>query len=350
MKKNELTPSTGQLSPIWHDAYPAPDAGEGRLVLDLADDERLAAQLSRLYFAAERASAKIVLFGFALMAAEKALSPDTCQRGTTKKHGRRKGNSFEGWLAEKCPMISLRSAHRYLQIARALADKYAIEEPAQIIDAESVTAIETRNKILEEVRDKSMKSIQLELGLGDSSTPPEEGEKLPLSKGKMGATPLCENQRSVPSPAELAREHGWSDADKRNYADMLAIAAGNADALSRRSKYQHERLSDAQRAALAKATPAALTECEAGALKPGRALPGLFGKVASQAGRADANHRANIRKALISLRFSLPEWDSIPEDELIGIPELWQDVLKVLPGRLLYLVEERFSAPSKRDR
>lgn len=176
-------------------------------------------QLTAQYRRAQSAQLEIVAFGAMLLQAEEAVC--TCA------HGGRfgdKGTGFKGWLTEYAPTIERTKAYRYRDIAEALVGHLHLKstEQLRLLTATDTTLDEKlaakREKLLDLVTEKSVRGIQLELGLRDEV------------KTRGGHHPKTTDDSQVPTaPAEPAKAPDWcNEAEKVLWAGLTSDEARNA--------------------------------------------------------------------------------------------------------------------------
>jgi hypothetical protein len=134
--------------------------------LTSATDEQLGGALTALYHDAQAAEMAFLKFGAAFHAVEQLVSGTRAGNSPERGPG---SYGFESWLRDHAPDVSPRTARRYRDIARATAEKFRIENPMDVfsLPVEDLSEADRakRAKALEFVSDKSMRGIQLELGL-----------------------------------------------------------------------------------------------------------------------------------------------------------------------------------------
>lgn len=138
-------------------------------------------QLTAQYRKAQSAQLEIITFGAMLIDAETAIN---CTRaidaGVDSQELKRiggtsaKGQGLKGWLAQHAPQIEYTKATRYRDIAEALVGHLHLKstEQLRLLTATDTTLDEKlaakREKLLDLVTEKSVRGIQLELGLRDA--------------------------------------------------------------------------------------------------------------------------------------------------------------------------------------
>ncbi len=172
-------------------------------------------QLTAQYRKAQSAQLEIITFGAMLLQAEEAVC--TCA------HGGRfgdKGTGFKGWLNQYAPTIERTKAYRYRDIAEALVGHLHLKSTEQLKlltsgDALDPKLAKKREQLLDLVTERSVRGIQLELGLRDEV------------KTRGGHHPKAEGE-----PAELAAPAAapdWcSEAEKALWAGLTSDEQRNA--------------------------------------------------------------------------------------------------------------------------
>ena len=129
-------------------------------------DRKVGQKLTALYRDAQAAELAILRFGAAFWAVEQVVLSTCGQNSGPGAYG------FASWLRDHAPEISRTTAIRYRDIAEATAEKFKIADPVRVfsLPVEELDEQERakREKVVEFVADKSMRGIQLELGLVES--------------------------------------------------------------------------------------------------------------------------------------------------------------------------------------
>jgi hypothetical protein len=154
---------------------------------DGAPDKAVGAKLTELYHEAQSAELSILRFGAAFWAVEQAVLATRGQNSPERGPG---AYGFSSWLRDNAPEIALATARRYRDVAEATAQRFKITDPVRVFslapekldDAERAK----RDKVVDFVADKSMRGLQLELGLvttrgGDNTPRDAEGKRLPAA-------------------------------------------------------------------------------------------------------------------------------------------------------------------------
>lgn len=178
-----------------------------------ADDSQIGQALTALYRDAQQAELAILRFGAAFHAVEELVSGTRAGNSPERGPG---SYGFESWLRDHAPDVSPRTARRYRDIARATAEKFRIENPVEVFSLPEEELSEAdrvkRAKVVEFVSDKSMRGIQLELGL----------RHVPKGGNLGGRRPKAE----LPSPeqavaARIAYNQDWYRDNIQNWRTHL---------------------------------------------------------------------------------------------------------------------------------
>lgn len=202
----------------------------GGATLTAENHAQVGKELTRLYREAQAAELAIVRFGAAFWAVESEL---TRRRGdaenetvATRGHGGKfgdKGSGFKGWLEEYAPEISRTTARRYRDIAAALIEKFQIENPVEFFSAAPealpASAQKKREEVIEFIASKSVRAIQMELGLIEnsaSSASPRDSEKVPANidpeTGKRKFYPSQKSAAELANEAQERQRQNWREA------------------------------------------------------------------------------------------------------------------------------------------
>lgn len=148
--------------------------------LTTTDHKRLAGELTSLYHAAIDGHLRVLAFGARFLEVEQCVSTCGHAKGSNDE---RKGKGMKGWLDQYAPDISRPTAYRFRDIAQGVATKFNVKEPARFFSS-PVAKLggpeqAKRVKISAFMADKSMRQVQLELGLreGGKVTNPETGKR-----------------------------------------------------------------------------------------------------------------------------------------------------------------------------
>ncbi|MDR2982327.1 MAG: hypothetical protein LBV12_08795 [Puniceicoccales bacterium] len=184
-----------------------------RTALSADNHAEIGAQLTILYRDAQEAELKILRFGAAFSAVEQNLST----RGQVSG-GRGNKGGFAEWLRTYAPDISRPTAIRYRDIAIGIAEKFNIIDPVAFFDADPKTLPapeqKKREKVLEFVSEKSVRAIQLELGLTTASTEEKNFKKVQEK-------PQPPPQPKIPdSPVE--QQKMWAEAARKRAVDAFS--------------------------------------------------------------------------------------------------------------------------------
>jgi hypothetical protein len=132
--------------------------------LSNADSHRLGLELTELYHEALEGHMRVLSFGAKFLEVESYVS--TC--GQVSGGRGNKGGVAE-WMRVNAPEISRPTAYRFRDIAAGMAKKFGIKNPALVFctPLKSLPAADRkkRDKVLEFTADKSLRGLQLELGL-----------------------------------------------------------------------------------------------------------------------------------------------------------------------------------------
>lgn len=214
------------------------------------DDAAVGRELTALYNDAEMS---ILRFGAAFYAVEKIVN---ATRGVNSPKRGPGSYGFANWLAEHSPEIAEGTARRYRDIAEAVAQKFKIADPVKFFNAPAAELDEKdqakRAKVIDFVADKSVRGLQLELGLvanrgGDNAKRDAAGNRLPAANPKeincppwategekaLWATLQTDNQKLAfidwrPRIAQMANQvadvrTGWlADMDQHTKNDLIA--------------------------------------------------------------------------------------------------------------------------------
>ncbi len=177
--------------------------------LSTADHERLGKELTAAYHEAIDGHLRVLAFGAKFMEVEKVVS--TCGHNSTRGP-QTKGTGMKAWLEQHAPAISRPTAYRFRDIADGVATKFGIKEPARFFSAPvaKLAAPEQakREKISAFMADKSMRQVQLELGL---TNPTKDTD---LATGKRVHHPARR------TPAELQEE--WTKAARARATETFS--------------------------------------------------------------------------------------------------------------------------------
>lgn len=189
-------------------------------------------QLTAQYRKAQSAQLEIITFGAMLIDAEAAIC---ATRGTVSSIDREqltkvevkhiggssaKGQGLKGWLAQYAPEVTYGTARRYRDIAEALVGHLHLKstEQLKLLTATDATLDEKlakkRAELLDLVTEKSVRGIQLELGLRDE--PALRGgarEKKPSSEG--------DESEEVPVQLEIPANWFWVTPQQRAHFSTL---------------------------------------------------------------------------------------------------------------------------------
>jgi hypothetical protein len=134
--------------------------------LTAADHIRLGAELTALYQEALVGHLRVLAFGAKFMEVEHRVTIVT--RSDGGQFGE-KGKGMKAWLEEHAPEIARSTAYKFRDIAEAVAKKFKLAEPARVfaLTAGELTPKEqrARKKVLAFTEEKSLRGLQLELGL-----------------------------------------------------------------------------------------------------------------------------------------------------------------------------------------
>jgi hypothetical protein len=126
-------------------------------------DKKVGEKLTALYRDAQDAELAILRFGAAFWAVEQVVLATCGQNSGPGAYG------FATWLADHAPEISRTTARRYRDIAEATAERFKIADPVRVfslpVDQLDKQDQAKRAKVCEFMAEKSMRGIQLELGL-----------------------------------------------------------------------------------------------------------------------------------------------------------------------------------------
>jgi len=159
-----------------------------------AEHKQLGEELTALYQDAIDGHLRVLAFGARFLAAENIVS--TCGNfNLLSCSSSRKGTGMKAWLAQYAPEISQPTACRFRDIAQAVADKFKIADPARIFTTtpkELLPAdLKKRETALEFTAEKSMRAIQLELGLIVRKTEAQRiGEKIAEARARGEKLPV----------------------------------------------------------------------------------------------------------------------------------------------------------------
>jgi hypothetical protein len=172
--------------------------------LTAADHIRLGAELTALYQEALVGHLRVLAFGAKFLEVEANVS--TCGQVSG---GRGNKGGMSDWLRAHAPEVSRSTAYRFRDIAEAVAKKFKLAEPARVfaLTAGELTPKEqrARKKVLAFTEEKSLRGLQLELGLvatrgGDHHKRDAEGNPVPAQSKLL----LCPDWATEPEKALFA--------------------------------------------------------------------------------------------------------------------------------------------------
>ena len=130
-------------------------------------DAAIGAKLTELYNEAQAAELAILRFGAAFWAVEQGVLA-TCGQNSPKSGPGAYG--FISWMRDHAPEVAITTARRYRDIAEKTAEKFKISDPVRVF---SLPASELdqddqdkRAAVVDFIANKSMRGLQLELGIG----------------------------------------------------------------------------------------------------------------------------------------------------------------------------------------
>jgi hypothetical protein len=158
--------------------------------LTAADSKRLGRELTELYHDAVAGHLRVLTFGSKFLEVEERVTIMTRSDG-----GRGSGGQgMKAWLADHCPEIARSTAYKFRDIAAAVADKFKVAEPAKIFTAAPAQLTgpdaKKREKVMAFMADKSLRGLQLELGLSSASHRPASGGNLGGKRPKKHTEPV----------------------------------------------------------------------------------------------------------------------------------------------------------------
>lgn len=139
-------------------------------------DAAIGAKLTELYNDAQAAELAILRFGAAFWAVEQGIN------GTRAVNSPKAGAGaygFKNWMADHAPEINERTARRYRDIAEATAEKFMIADPVRVFSLPFAELDQDDQKkraaVVDFIANKSMRGLQLELGIGGRGGSPTRG-------------------------------------------------------------------------------------------------------------------------------------------------------------------------------
>lgn len=200
-------------------------------LLTAADSKRLGAELTALYHDAVAGHLRVLAFGAKFLEVEERVTIVTRSGSHDTK-----GQGMKAWLAEHCPDIARSTAYKFRDIAAAVADKFRVKDPALVFagDAAALPAPvrRQREKVMAYMADKSLRGLQLELGLGAAHRAPSGGNLGGRRKKKHQAPPQAQLEEIA---AEAVRWHQsevliwrsyWLEARAYRHLPDIATADG----------------------------------------------------------------------------------------------------------------------------
>ena len=142
------------------------------VALSESEQRQMGEQLTAQYRKAQSAQLEIITFGAMLIDAEGFIA--TCGEKPSSKGGRPNGG-LSAWLKQFAPDIAYTTARRYRDIAEALVGHLHLKSTEQLklltsTDTLDAKLAKKRAQLLDLVTERSVRGIQLELGLRDEVT------------------------------------------------------------------------------------------------------------------------------------------------------------------------------------